>query len=163
MVLANRMIGAQLQFLTLLMLGATFAAKAQTTDQATVAGRVLQLQTAHGRCVVLDEKTKLQVTTQLAAPCRFARREDGHLQHFDYAKKGTVAILVAAPATQAAIAPWPAISLADQCATEAQGLIIRKTRLSLSAQKATGGLFCPNIGLDEKVFYGFAHQSPEAK
>ncbi len=157
MVLANRLIGTRQQLYPLLLLGTALTAMAQTTDQAVVAGRALQLHTGNGHCVVRDEKAKLQLPTQLAAPCHFVLRENGHLQSFHYAKKGTVAIIVAAPATRDAIAPWPAVTLADQCATQAQGIIIHNGKLALSAHKARDGLFCPNISLDEKVFYGFAH------
>ncbi len=133
-------------------------AAAQMTDQVNLNGETLQLFAEKGQCLLAKSGTDLRWQTKLAAPCRFVRRKNGALINFSYPKKGVVIVIAGAPASQKYLAKWPRVTLADQCADQAQGVIVDGAVLTISKDKARDGLFCPNIGVDEKVYYGFAFQ-----
>lgn len=158
MVLGNRMTTPRNRNLTSLFLLYASAVVAEPTDHLNFLGHLLDLSFNNGKCVVIDLRTNGVLDTELTPPCLFMRRTKDTVLSFHYPNIGTVFVISGAPADQEYISKWPTVSLEDQCSSEAQGLIITRTRLNLTRKKNKFGLFCPRIGSDEKVFYGFAHQ-----
>jgi len=68
------------------------------------------------------------------------------LAHFGYIVAGQ-----AAPVSQ--LAKW-SVTAEDNCSRQSQAVIVTDGKIQLSAVRA-GGLACPAIGLDEKVYRDF--------
>jgi hypothetical protein len=129
----------------------------QSTEKLLINNRQIELRVEDNECIAVDIKTNERVNVSLSTPCRFVRKKDGAVMKYHYPGKGYVVAVAGKPASQDYIARWPNISLSDNCADEARGLIFKGESFAVTRDKAQGGLYCPLIGLDEKVYYRFAH------
>lgn len=48
------------------------------------------------------------------------------------------------------------ITEADLCSNQAQGIVLRGETLALT-KKLENWLYCPNLGKDEKLYFGLVH------
>lgn len=129
----------------------------QSAEKLMINNRQIELHVEDNECIAVDIKTKERVNVSLTTPCRFIRKKDGNVMKYHYPGKGYVVAVAGKPASQGYISKWPNISLSDNCSDEARGLIFKGISFSVTRDKAQGGLYCPSIGLDEKVYYRFAH------
>lgn len=136
----------------------------EATDRLEWEGRDVVLLEQNGQCWIQDSEAEVKLNTKLPAPCRFLRRDGNAIQHETYEDVGTVFIFVGKPATDVDYSDYSGIEPEAKCSRYSRGLIVLpEGELSLSKECFRGqGLHCPNIGLDEKVFYSFAHhEEPE--
>lgn len=104
-----------------------------------------------------NDKTEIK-TTELSPPCALAIKDDGDLLTYSYQSKSVdaVAIIVGNP-IPSDIRKDLKIDGDVFCGEKKQAVLLKNTIVSLSDWASEGGVSCPSIGIDEKVFYGFAH------
>jgi hypothetical protein len=126
-------------------------------DEATSGSAHLQIIGRNGQCFLRTSSSELPLKPK--APCFFLRRT-GEVQVFSYEDAAADAVLIVAgtPATDADRKAWN-LKPGDLCGTESQGVIRKKTAVSITGAVHSGGVYCKDQGVDEKEFWSFAHRS----
>lgn len=135
-------------------------ARALVTDSARVEGLRIELVRAGSGCLARhDGAPPREVALALRAPCYFVRR-DARPQTFSYPDVGvrSVLVVVGTPVGEEARAKWN-LPAGEVCGEEIQGILFREAGPVASSAVQRGGVVCRDAGADEKVFWGFAHDS----
>jgi Type VI secretion system (T6SS), amidase effector protein 4 len=144
-----------------LFVSSAFANPPPISDAAIVGGQRYNLsQDAQGKCKLSGDNQALPLSLDLTGPCVFLRRgsKKGVSQH-RYPKQGTVFFVVAAPSALSRFKDQSSIKESDRCSDQAQAVVVRASKTMELRTSKKEGLFCPNMGLDEKDFYSAAHET----
>ena len=134
------------------------------TDTAKTEGQQLDIISKDGQCVlrVSGPSTSAIQEIQLApkSPCHFLRISgSASPRKFQYADINTEAVYVVSgtPASERSRAIWK-LDPGLVCGEESQGIIVRRGKVLVSQEVNKGGISCRDIGVDEKVYWAFAHE-----
>ena len=154
MVLANRV---TLSAILICCLPVTGHAQA-ITDETLIKGKKLQIIQSDLKCQIGLANQSAKLTLALPAPCRFMRYADKTTGNYTYPKIGTVVLIVGAPAPKAYMKRFEShhVTETDLCSDQAQGIVLKGNTLTLT-KKLENWLYCPNLGKDEKLYFGLAH------
>jgi hypothetical protein len=144
-----------------LIVSSAFAGPPPISDTAIVGGQRYNLsQDDQGKCKLFSDNQALPLSLDLTGPCVFLRRgsKKGVSQH-RYPKQGTVFFVVAAPSAMSRFKDQSSIKESDRCSDQAQAVVMRASKTMELRPLKKDGLFCPNMGLDEKDFYSAAHET----
>jgi len=100
-----------------------------------------------------------EVALGLPGPCAYLHRNGAStptVHH--YAGVGHVVIVSGAPAEQASYRADDWAKPEDRCSSHAQGVVVGPAGVRLGQVQQSRVSYCPRIGLDEKSYYGVAHQ-----
>lgn len=128
------------------------------TDETLIKGKKLQIIQSNLKCQIGLAEQSAKLSLALTAPCRFMRYTDKTTGNYTYPKIGTVILIVGAPAPKAYMKRFEShhITEADLCSDQAQGIILKGETLTLT-KKLENWLYCPNLGKDEKLYFGLVH------
>ena len=127
------------------------------TETAKIGPRVVELQSRATTCVLSEKISNSAIQLDLPGPCRFSRRGlRATPQQFDYPKIGIVIYVFGRPEPLEAFAGRAQIKASDQCSNHAQAVIFLRTGKIETRPAKDSGIYCPDLGLDEKDFHGAA-------
>ena len=99
----------------------------------------------------------------IPSPCRLLGRGGSPAAVVeDYGAHGRVAMVIGPPTPAADYRPMMAETPADRCASIGRAIIERDGRVALGEVMRSPAGYCPDIGMDEKFYYGIAHARPFA-
>ena len=100
----------------------------------------------------------------IPAPGRFLHRDRAAEPTVEnYGDRGRVLVVAGPPAPAGDYSEGSAETPADRCASIARPVLERGGRLALGEIMPAPAGYCPDIGLDEKFYYGVAHAKPFAE
>jgi hypothetical protein len=139
----------------------TNATNAGTLDFAQISKMRLSLRIANDtrKCVLYEEKSANAVQLDIDAPCVFSRsgNDAKKIQMHAYKSVGTVIFVIGKPGLAIDFAKQASVKDSDQCSSQAQAVVVSRNRKISLRPASLNGMFCPNYGLDEKMFYGAAY------
>lgn len=127
-------------------------------DRARLGKAEIVLVSSDGGCVVrVGAKDH---ALGIPAPCRFLRRDhSAQVTVHDYGGRGRVVMVAGPPAPAADYADRSGTPM-DRCSSIARPILERDGRFALGDIMPAPVGYCPDIGLDEKFYYGVAHAKP---
>jgi hypothetical protein len=130
-------------------------------DRVTLGRTAVALVDAEAGCAV--RIGRMVHPLGIPAPCRLlGRGRSAAAVVEDYGAHGRVAMVIGPPAPATDYNPAMAETPADRCASIGRAIIERDGRVALGEVMRSPAGYCPDIGMDEKFYYGIAHARPFA-
>ncbi|WP_420415031.1 hypothetical protein [Roseibium sp.] len=128
----------------------------QDLDEVNWGGKELKLSDIDGVCTLKIDDQEVPVSLGVGVPCYFQRSGDEfQIYSFSEFKNVTIAV-VAGTIVSAERRKDYNLDETEICLSNAQGLVLSTSRITATDRVAWDGLWCRNIGMDRKFFYGFA-------
>jgi hypothetical protein len=129
-------------------------------EEAAVGDQALKLFSRIDQCAVRLDDGDL-IVLGLSAPCvAFLHRNGVELptvQH--YPDTGYVVLVAGSPAGLEEYHEDDTVTPEDRCSSQAQGIVVHEGVVRLGKVQESRVSYCPEIGLDEKNYYGVAYLS----
>lgn len=159
MVLATRL-GIVISVFSLVLAGGCQSQTELHSKHFKMGGNSISITSDETHCylsIQKDGKTEAK-TTLLSPPCALTMKNDDDILTYPYPAKSieAVAIIVGNPISEETRKEW-GIDDETLCGKKIQGVLLKGNSITLTDWAMEGGVSCPSLGLDEKVFYGFAH------
>ncbi|MTI08057.1 hypothetical protein E1180_21380 [Roseibium denhamense] len=132
-------------------------------ETATIMGKSVTLVQSGGTCVLRAFGETQDVSLRVGTPCAF-QRADGKPQIYEFPELGgtSVAVIVGTPISDSKRADYD-LSETEPCFSNAQGITLTRRVVHVSDAIAENGLWCKNIGMDRRFFFGFAEDLSGAR
>ncbi len=132
---------------------------AAPADVVKMGANVVTLESGATGCVVSSSRDSSGAKPlEIPGPCRFSRRgARAAPQLHTYPKVGSVMYVFGAPEPLEFFAGRAKVTASDLCSSHAQAVIVRSDGTLTLRPAKKNGVFCPNLGLDEKDFHGAAY------
>ncbi len=128
------------------------------TDSAAVSSRSFELLSRNGECVLRTGSVNHPLAPK--APCYFVRspgKETAWSIEYSDVKTTATLIVIGTPVSESARKTWNLLPNVV-CGGEAQGVLVRDGAVFVTKSVRKGGIYCRDMGIDEKEFYSFAHE-----